>query len=273
MESIARTMPRLESYLIADDSPLLGWLSRGISVPDRSEHQLFIGFGAIVLIVAATIVARRGHATVRSLTPAMLIALALLFAGTLWIGDMSLYQLVASLPGIKAIRDVTRVIFVMLLPMSVLIALGADAVWRNFGRSRLAALLAMAALATLVVIEPLSVRTSSTPIAKWQERLGAVKALLPPVLPGDAILMVRTNSDNLEKRIFVELDAMLLGQDLGHPVLNGYSAFVPPGYWIRACASARDRLTGYSLFMRGINASSYARRLVVIDLEDCPPAL
>jgi hypothetical protein len=219
------------------------------------------------------VVAKRGRAAVPALTPVMVIALALLFAGTLWIANLSLYQLVAWLPGIRAIRDVTRVIFIMLVPMAVLVALGADAVWRRYGRTARAAAPVLVALAALVAVEPLSVNKSNTPIAQWQERLDAVKALLPPGMPKDPILMVRSSSDNLEKRIFVELDAMLLGQDLGYPVLNGYSAFVPPGYWIRPCASARDRLTGYSLFMRGIDASVYARRLVILDLENCPPAL
>jgi hypothetical protein len=186
---------------------------------------------------------------------------------------MSLYQLVAWLPGIGAIRDVTRVIFIMLVPMSVLVALGADAVRRRFGASPWTAAPVLAGVAALVIVEPLSVEKNGTPIAQWQERLDAARVLLPPVVPKDAILMVRTGSANLEERIFVELDAMLLGQDLGRPVLNGYSAFVPPGYWIRPCASARDRLTGYSLFMRGVNASSYARRLIVLDLDNCPPAL
>jgi hypothetical protein len=203
----------------------------------------------------------------------MLLSLALLFLGTLWFGNMSLYQLIAWLPGIRAIRDVTRVIFIMLVPMSVLVALGADVVWRRFGARAWTAVPVLAALAVLVAVEPLSVAKTGTPIAQWQERLDAVKALLPPAVPEDAILMVRTGSANLEERIFVELDAMVLGQDLRRPVLNGYSAFVPPGYWIRPCASARDRLTGYSLFMHGVNASSYARRLVVLDLDSCPPAL
>lgn len=273
IEAISPAMPRLESYLIADHSALLGWLSRSISVPDRAEHQLFIGFGAILLILTATVVAMRGRAAVPTLTRAMLIALALLVGGTLWVENMSLYQLVSWLPGIRAIRDVTRVIFVMLVPMSVLVALGADAAQRRFGRNPWSALAVLAGLTALMIVEPLSVDKNSTPIAKWRERLDAVKVLLPPVMRGNAILMVRGNSDDLEQRIFVELDAMLLGQDLGHPVLNGYSAFVAPGYWIRPCASARDRLTGYSLFMRGIDATSYARRLVILDLDPCPPAL
>ena len=273
IEAISPAMPRLGSYLIADHSALLGWLSSGISVPDRPEHQMFIGFGAIVLILTAAVAAMRGRSAVPVLAPAMLISLALLFFGTLWFGNMSLYQLIAWLPGVGAIRDVTRVIFIMLVPMSVLVALGADAVWRRFGKRAWTAVPVLAALAALVAVEPLSVAKAGTPIAQWQERLDAVKALLPPAVPEDAILMVRTGSASLEERIFVELDAMVLGQDLRRPVLNGYSAFVPPGYWIRPCASARDRLTGYSLFMRGVNASSYARRLIVLDLDRCPPAL
>jgi hypothetical protein len=198
----------------------------------------------------------------------MLIALALLVTGTLWINYLSLYYLVAWLPGIKAIRGVSRIILVMLVPMSVLVALGADAVWRRVESARIAALV-LAGLAALIAIEPLTVDKDSTPIVSWQRRLEAVKALLPPSLPKDALLLVRSGATEIDKQIHVELDAMILGQDLGYPVLNGYSAFVPPGYRLGPCVSAKDRLAGYSRFT-GLDVSGHARRLVQLDLDACP---
>jgi hypothetical protein len=270
VEVITPMLPRLGSYLLADGSPLLAWLGRGVWVPMRHEHQMFIGFGATVLILTAAGIAWRGRAGDPGLTRAMLIALGLLVAGTLWIGELSLYYLVAWLPGIKAIRGVSRIILIMLVPMSVLLALGADAAWRRFGQSAWAAMPVLAGLAALVVAEPLSVSQRSAPIAEWRAHLDAVKALLPPAMPKDAILLVRTSSTDIDEQINTELDAMLLGQDLGYPVLNGYSAFVPPGYRLGPCASATQRLRGYFLFTGGTAVPDSSRRLVVLDLDACP---
>ena len=101
VEAITELLPRLGSYLMADNSPLLSWLGRDVSVKGRWEHQMFIGFGAAALIVSAIVWRRR--AAVPGLTQAMLIALALLVAGTLWINEFSLYYLITWLPGVDAI--------------------------------------------------------------------------------------------------------------------------------------------------------------------------
>jgi hypothetical protein len=261
-------LPRIWSYLNADSSWLVYRIGRSFDIPVRWEHQLFIGFGAIALIVAAW----RGRAAVPELTKVMLIALALLIAGTLWIADLSLYYLVSWLPGIKGIRAVTRIIIIMLVPMAVLVALGADAVGRRFGRSARTAVPALAIVAALVVVEPLTGDMGATPIAKWRERLDAVKALLPRHLPGDAILLVRTSSRDFREMVHVELDAMLLGQDLGRPVLNGYSAFEPPGYQLRPCPRPEPRFRYAKLYLGADASGDYARRLVVLDLGTCPAA-
>ena len=265
IEVLGRMLPRPGSYLIADASPQLAWLGRGVSVPDRWEHQMFIGFGASALILAACLAAWRGHVAQPALARVVLIALALLLVGTLWVDHLSLYYLVAWLPGIKEIRAVTRIILVMLLPMSVLVALGADLLWRRASPAAAAGVAAL--LAALVVAEPLTVIRYNVPIAHWQARIEAAKQRLPAALPGDAILLVRTSAVDANAQVHAELDGMLLGQDIGHPVLNGYSAFFPPGYRLRPCALPSGRLMGYSSFRGGIDVSDYARRLVVVDLD------
>jgi hypothetical protein len=255
IEYVSEMLPRPSSYLIADGSWLVSWVGAIWDVPARVEHQLFIGFGAIALVLAAW----RGRAAAPELTRVMLIALALLIAGTLSVAELSLYHLIGWLPGIQGMRAVTRIILIMLVPLSVLVALGADAVWRRFSRSALTAVPALAVVAALVVVEPLTGIMRGTPIAQWRARLDALKALLPPALPKDAILLVRSNSRRYADLFPTEVDAMLLGQDLGYPVLNGYSGFYPPGYQIRPCPRAEERYRDVSL-----------RRVVVLDLGSCP---
>jgi hypothetical protein len=270
LEAILDLLPRPGSYLIADHSALLGWIGRAIEVPYRWEHQMFAGFGVLTLAAAGV---TWGRGIVSGLATTMLITLALLIALTLYVGELSLYLLLARLPGIEGMRAVTRIILVMLLPLSVLAALGAEAVWRRFGRNVASGTLVLAILAALVIVEPLSVRTSSAPIAEWRARVDRVRGQLPPALPENAILLVRTASADPVEQIHAELDAMLLGQDLGRPVLNGYSAFAPPGYRLQPCASAGERLTGYARFAGSADASEYRRRLLVVDLGACPPPL
>jgi hypothetical protein len=260
IEYVSEMLPRPWSYLIADGSWLVSWFGLIADVPARVEHQLFIGFGAVALIVAAW----RGRAAAPELTKVMLIALALLVAGTMWIADFSLYYLINWLPGIRGIRAVSRIILIMLVPLSVLVALGADAVWRRFALRARTAAPAFAVVVALVVVEPLTGDMRGTPIAAWRARLEAVKALLPPDLPKDAILLVRSNSRRYADLFYTEVDGMLLGQELGYPVLNGYSGFYPPGYRIRPCPPAEERYRGARI------SADYARRVVALDLGSCP---
>jgi hypothetical protein len=161
----------------------------------------------------------------------------------------------------------------MLLPLSILLALAADAIWRRYARGLPSAAAVLAGLTALTVTEPLTVRLHSTPIVQWRDRMEAVRSRMPQSIAKDAVLMVRTSSPDIADQIYAELDAMLLGQDLGHPVLNGYGAFSAPGYRFMACASPKERLWGYFLYTEGrVKVAYYWPRLVVIDLDSgCPP--
>ena len=270
-QSITELLPRPGSYIIADASPLLAWLGRDVSVPYRWEQQLFVGFGAIALLLAAVV--RRRRAAIGGLTEVMLIALVILFAGTLLVGDFSLYHLISWLPGIEGIRAVSRVLLVMLMPVAVLIALGVDAVWRREWRSAWSRRAALAFAIALVITEPLSVNVGGTPIAAWHARLDAARRLVPPALPSDAILVLRTHLRDLSEVSWVEIDGMLLGQNLDRPVLNGYSGFFPPGFRLQPCDAPRERLIGYRLLHENrVSIASYFPRVVVVELGKCRPA-
>lgn len=266
LEYITQFLPRPESYLIAD-TPLLAWLTAYTYVPMRHEHNLFVGFGALALLLTAMLA--RARTPRPELTLSMLIALGLLMAGTLLIGFVSLYYLIAWIPGVSAIRCVSRIILVMLIPMAALIAAAVDMLVLRFARGAASRAALMAGLALLLAVEPLSFVPNSTPIAEWQARLDAVKAKLPPSLPDDAILLVRSGSPRELMQVYAEGDAMLIGQDLGVPVLNGGSPFAPPGYRLTRCVPVEERLQSYSRFMGGADVSAYARRVVVVDLAAC----
>jgi hypothetical protein len=273
LDEITSMVPRWESYFVTYGSPWLKGISGSISLPMRHEHQMFVGFGAFALMLVgiAAIRLRPSLPTAR-LGVAMFWSLVLLVLGTLWVGGISLYYLIAWIPGISSVRAVTRIIVVMLLPMSVLVALGVDFIQRSLEGKRLVSYAAPAILAVLIAAEPLSVPPRSDPIAMWHERQAALRALLPAQLPADAIIWVRTGSTTIRDIIHAELDGMILGQDIGRPTLNGYSGNQPPrNIGSNSCDTVEDKLKGYAEFMGGIDISALARRVVTLDLSPCAP--
>ncbi|WP_367781431.1 hypothetical protein [Mesorhizobium marinum] len=271
VEQITPMLPRWASYIVADVSPWLDGVARSIPMPVRHEHQMFVGFGAVALAAAGILGAWRQPGS--RIGKTMMWSLLLLMIGTLWIKHFSFYYLIAWLPGINAVRAVTRIIVVMLLPISVLAGLGVDYLRRAVGRTAMADVAVVLASAALVVLEPLNVPPRSDPIAMWQERQAALKAILPTDLPPDAIIWVRTGSDVRVDMVHAELDAMILAQDIGRPTLNGYSGNQPPGnIGSDSCDSVEDKLRGYADFMGGIDVSDYVKRVVTLDLSPCGKA-
>ena len=269
LEYITQYLPRPISYLVTDVTPLLQWLTEYTYVPMRHEQNLFVGLGALALLCTAMLGRARAHNP--QLVLAMLVALGLLIAGTLSVEFVSLYHLIAWVPGISAVRCVSRIILIMLIPMSVLIAAAADLLWSRFGTTAARGAAVLAGLVVLLATEPLTFIPNNMPIEQWRMRLDRVKARLPASIPEDAILLLRSGSPKELMQVYTELDAMLIGQDLGYPVLNGASPFAPPGYRLLRCVPVEERLASYSRFMGGADVSTYRRRLVVVDLIPCPP--
>jgi hypothetical protein len=270
-DDITDMLPRWASYLVADVSPWLDGIARSIPVPTRHEHQMFVGFAAVGLMLVGVAATRRRRALLTSrLGVTMIWSFILLMIGTLWIGGFSLYYLIAWISGISSVRAVTRIVLVMLLPMSVLVALGVDFVRRSLERRKFLSFAAPAILAALITAEPLNVPPRSDTIAMWQERQAAVRALLPAQLAANAIVWVRTGSDVQVDMFHAELDGMILGQDIRRPTLNGYSGNEPPGnIGSSSCDSVEEKLKAYSDFMGGIDVSGYAERVVTLDLSPC----
>jgi hypothetical protein len=271
VDEITPMLPRWSSYVTTEVSPWLAWLARSIPLPTRHEHQMFVGFVAVALMLAgAAGTWLRPASPTGRLGAIMFWSLALLVIGTLWIRNFSFYYLIAWLPGVDSVRAVSRIIVVMLLPMSVLIGLGVDFIRCRLEKRRFVASGAVVAMAVLIVLEPLSVPPRSDTIAMWQERQAALRAILPAELPTDAIIWVRTGSEVPVHMVHADLDAMILGQDIGRPVLNGYSGNQPPGnIGSDSCDSVEQKLQGYSDFMGGVDISSYAKRVVTLDLSPC----
>ncbi|WP_058833872.1 hypothetical protein [Luteimonas abyssi] len=238
LDEIMSMTPRLRSYLLADESGLWEPLSSriGAGMPAREEQQMFFGVGIVGLAVLGRLFSPLAMRRVASRS------FVLLFILTITIGGISLYSLVANLPGADSVRAVARIGLVMILPLSILVAMGVDALHQRSSAARWA----IVVLAGLMVVESATLRITNYDPAYSQARVDQLRAALPDPLPEDAVLFNQIHP-GVPFHI-PELDTVILAQEVGRPTLNGYSGNTPSGYGPRSfeipCAQAQARMRG-----------------------------
>jgi hypothetical protein len=161
---------------------------------------------------------------------------AVLFLSTLNIRGYSPYTRLIFLPGVSAIRAVTRIVLVLLFPAALAVACGIAQLqrWLADKRGAVPAALVAVALVVLVVVEQTMDAASASRWTKpqCQQR---VAALVEEVLQRDPtarlFVDVRANGrKNSGEEISQQLTAMAAAQRLGIPTLNGYSGWSPQGW-------------------------------------------
>ena len=267
---IAAMLPRPASYLLADGSWLYGGLSRLVQDPGlRGDHQLFPGLAVLALGAA-------GLALVKRLEQRLAVLLHLgvavvLFLLTISYHNLSLYRLLADLPGLSGLRAIERVEVALMWPLALLAAAGAGALLQGGRRyARLAQGVAVAVI-VLLLLEPILYTHRSFSKAEAQARLADVKARLPAVLPQEPILYLA--DDPRQAAGLPQVDAMLAAQDLGWPTVNGVSAYFPSLYHIeQSCAEMPGYLKDVMQRL-GIQEEGYyqefLRRLVPVGFAEC----
>lgn len=238
VDEISMMLPRVRSYLLADESSIWRKLSHAAvkKMPMRHEHQMFLGLGILSLLAIGV---RHGG---KKVVGQAAWALAFLVVFTLDVKGQSFYLLFADLPGFDSIRAVSRIILVMLFPVAIIVASAIDAAG---ARSKAWGVL-VGALMALCVAEAASIKPYKASIAFEKAHYAAVRAKFPEVIPGDAIVYVPTGNDqNLD-----ELDGMLVAQETGTVTPNGYSGNIPAGYGGHAapCAQVGGRMAAAKLF-------------------------
>jgi hypothetical protein len=192
---------------------------------------MFVGLLAGGLLLLGGVLAYEKRSPDIARVAALVLAGLVLF--TLNIGGYSLYDLAVRLPGISAVRAVTRVVLLMMLPVSIIVALAVHRVVERAGDrwgQKMGALLGMLCV-TALSFEMCTVRHVTTSVADWQGREHAVRAALPK-MDGDAVLLVVWGDDG--HQLLYELDGMIVAQDYGIPTLNGYSGNAPSSAWLQA---------------------------------------
>lgn len=269
MSEITSMLPRPGSYLLADRSPLTGWIGAWVTnVPTRHEQQMFWGVGVWVLVLAGVATLRAGGTAGWHRTMAW--SLVILAVLTLCIGNFSLYKALAALPGFNSIRAVARIILVMLWPASLLAGIGAVWMMQSRMARHLGGLPVLLLVFGLGVAELAAVRLDSTPISAWQQRQQALAKQHEAPAAGAIILVYPVPQENW---ILSELDAMIFAQDRDLPTLNGYSGASPR--YIRPmqdCMPPDLRLRQYAAF-KSLSPDAMERernRIVPFNQVACP---
>ncbi|MBZ1350165.1 hypothetical protein KZZ10_05860 [Alcaligenaceae bacterium LF4-65] len=252
IEALEPLIPRLSSYLLADHSGLTSWVGHSVeSFPTRLEHQMFIGVGALLfLLVGLFAVVSKRYLSIetRRLGIVCAVSILILVGITVVVNGHSFYFLVIQLPGLDAIRAVSRIILVMLLPVSILVAVGVDCLRRQFTSVMGYFVLALVALIVLSA-ETVFYKPHQAARETWTMRQAGLNQLIgKPPSEGTVIFVTQRKE---EPFYLAELDAMIYAQDHKLKTLNGYSGSTPPGYvYPEPCVSVADRLAGYFQFRR-----------------------
>jgi hypothetical protein len=245
-------LPRAQSYLLMDNLPYWSALTRRLPpVPTRHEHQLFLGVPAVALFLAAlagqlsraSLPDRRTRQVMRALTVTVAVAFGLFLA----VGPASVYRVMAAVPGIGAIRAVTRHILVGAFPVVAvgclyLSGLRAQPRWSRY---------ASASTAMFIVWHAVDMRSGAPNAfssADARQRIaGPAKAIRAGGYRPDNVLAYSEIDPGDQSGWFLtQIDAMFVAQSLGMPTLNGYSGHAVPGHDINAsCFGFQRQLLVY----------------------------
>lgn len=267
---VSSMLPRLESYLLADNSKI--WkATAGLfsTLPMRWEHQLFPGL-VVMLIVLAGIV-YRFHNDNEKLAWLHISAGLVLVVLTLEVNGFSIYWLIWHLPGMNSLRAITRVMLVVMWPLSLFMAWSIDGLIHQWSQKRRYLVVPVYLLAGLLVAESVFYSHYTFSKADAQKRLETLHQEIPETIPSDPVLFVAMKPE--EPFWATEIDAMLLSQQLGWPTINGYSGNFPQGYSIGdSCNRISKWLKSY-IYYAGITSPSFyerfTKRVVPIGLEGC----
>jgi hypothetical protein len=232
-------LPRLQSWIqFGPEHWLYGWLSSTPpfeSIPLRSTEQA-LGFGFVTLALAA-----RGLWDLRK-SPLgrilLAVSLTLLLCTARFPGGASVWSLTyLVVPGAKAVRAVSRVSQVLLLPAAV----GA-AGWLDRSRWKKPVLAGIVALALLEqgrrtpTYDRREARDSAAAIAKRVDPSRvAFYYTARRVPPGGGVETPSTR---------IQVDGMMASLEAGVPTINGYSGWNAPGWPFAAAAVVPDERAG-----------------------------
>jgi len=265
---ISNQLPRLQSYLIAENIPW--WRELRFFFPDvpvRYEHQMFIGISPMLLLIMGIYLGRKSDfraSLLRLSWPSLM-----LFVFTLSVAGYSLWYLLHKAPLFSAIRALTRWDQVLLFPIAYIAAVGIAVL----EKSRRSALRSVAILAVVLImcewfIAPYQIKSTKK---EWRDRIVAIDKTLPLQIDPDSVLFIAQTRGPF---FADELDAMWAASKRNIKTLNGYSGNFPEGFSIEygiKCFEVEKRLEAYGKFYSKHNLDiapdTIRKRLLLIGFD------
>lgn len=263
---ISSMLPRLVSYLLADDSKLWGSLSASINMGSmRHEQQLFFGLIPLLLFCYGLYLSFKDHKNL--LAKSMGITFLALFFMSISIKDISAWIYLSNLPLFSAIRAVSRISLVMLLFVSYLAAVAVDRVVRN---SRTIIYIVL----ILLIVEFSLVKVNASSKSEWRSRMDLYQSKIPSDLPSNSVLIFAQRG--LQFNVVEEIDAMWISLLNEYSTMNGYSGYSPPAYggdYGDKCVNIQQRIDSYLEVVKTADVAKAREQLiskvVPIEFSDC----
>lgn len=277
---ISFLLPRLKSYMLSDISWIWHDTSASLQdIPLRHEHQLFIGLFPILcmlfIVFSPNSIVKKTQKTYADL---LIWPTIILFVFSLFRDGDSLWHYLIWLPLFSSIRAVTRIILVLLLPVSILVATSISNFRENILRANLFVyLFTFGLIAEFSAVGPTISGNSegfTTYKKEWRERIERLEKRLAFLEPSKPLLFVaQTNDEEYWKH---ELDVMIYAQRKLIFTMNGYSGNHPPYTNIEYgndCREIYRRITSYLILVgQADNDMLYkaiARSIQPIDFVGC----
>jgi hypothetical protein len=236
-EVIVQMLPRINSYFYPAGASLMWDCLKplGRSLPLSWEHQIFVGalpWLALISFPVFYYYYREEPLLKIGMMASITIALLILF--TLYFG-YSFYKFFLYMPGISAIRAVTRIILVLLFPFSIVLGIVLTKLSENKTLSaipRWARIFFCLFFSFAVLIDQSVIFSNSDTYSKTesQNRLTAVERLVKKDSSLAKVFAYMPNKSS-DPAYIIHLDAMLAGQNLNMASVNGYSGNLPNGYY------------------------------------------
>lgn len=280
-EEIATMLPRIQSYFYpAEGSVLWNDLSfLGHGLPMHPEHRLFTGLIPLLALVFMPVIFFRDRTNPLFLKGmvAFIITVFLILLTLSVYEDFSLYRFVSKLPGLSAIRSVTRIMLLVLFPLAIMVGLVLHKISETKGLQRRPFAKGMLLLIILLVV-CIDQRVYVAGFMNYskpesQRRLMKIEAFVKDKHSAAKVLayMPAKSSD---PPYVVHLDAMMAAQNLNMAAVNGYSGILPSDYYdfFMDFDQCRALLKWQEVAAKkyGMNYNAFFDRLIIIGREDCP---
>jgi hypothetical protein len=259
-EEVFNSIPTLQSYLFVNRDTFM-WNSLnyvGMNIENWWDHQLFIGISCFMSVFFLLLFAIKKIAEKRYF-PKIFLALGLsaliTFLLYIRVDEFSFYSYVFNLPGFSAVRALHRVINIQLIFFGLFVAITFHILFNGVKNKWPIFILVF----SFIVADNFIYGSGQIRFNKKEakQRIEPLRLKMQGIDFGTIVSYEQVALD--ERKIFHHVDAMLVAQEFGLKLINGYTSDVPSGYYHFAVGFNEE---GRKLW---INKTNLAEKIVVVN--------